>query len=92
MACPEISLTRVTKRGTGVSTQAYWRPDGLWQNSSKRPSPSQTRPATGDEPGRSSGGYWHERRPRKPNPLIDDDAFIARFWEESERLVARAGV
>ncbi|MCB2075693.1 MAG: SDR family NAD(P)-dependent oxidoreductase [Novosphingobium sp.] len=48
--------------------------------------------ATGDEPGRSSGGYWHERRPRKPNPLIDDDAFIARFWEESERLVARAGV
>lgn len=48
--------------------------------------------ATAEEPGKSSGGYWHERKPRTPNPLIDDDAFIARFWEESEKLVARAGV
>jgi len=44
--------------------------------------------ATAEEPGRSSGGYWYLRQPRTPNPLIDDDAYIARMWEESEKLVA----
>jgi NAD(P)-dependent dehydrogenase (short-subunit alcohol dehydrogenase family) len=48
--------------------------------------------ATAEEPGMTSGGYWFERKPRTPNPLIDDDAFIARFWEASERLVARANL
>lgn len=43
--------------------------------------------ATAEEPGQSSGGYFYQRAPRTPNPLIDDDAFIARFWEESEKLV-----
>lgn len=45
--------------------------------------------ATAEEVARSSGDYFHKRAPRKPNPLVDDDAFIDRFWEESEKLVAR---
>jgi len=43
---------------------------------------------TAEEPGQSSGGYFYHRAPRKPNPLIDDDTFIDRFWKESEKLVA----
>lgn len=45
--------------------------------------------ATAPEPGRSSGGYWYRRAPRVANPVVDDAAFVARFWAESERLVAR---
>lgn len=48
--------------------------------------------ATAQEPGQSSGGYFHQRKPRAPNPVVDDDAYVDRFWEESEALVARAGV
>jgi NAD(P)-dependent dehydrogenase (short-subunit alcohol dehydrogenase family) len=48
--------------------------------------------ATGEEPGRSSGGYFHQRRPHAPNPLVEDDATVDRLWAESEKLVAQAGV
>lgn len=48
--------------------------------------------ATAEEPGRSSGGYWEKRQPRKPNPLVDDPAVVERFWHESEKLVASTGV
>ena len=48
--------------------------------------------ATAEEPGRSSGGYYHLRKPRTPNPLIDDQATIDRLWEESEKLVAQAAI
>lgn len=44
--------------------------------------------ATAEEPGRSSGGYWEKRQPRKPNPLADDPAVVERFWQESEKLIA----
>ena len=47
--------------------------------------------ATAEEPGRSSGGYWEKRQPRKPNPLAEDAAVVERFWHESEKLVASAG-
>jgi NAD(P)-dependent dehydrogenase (short-subunit alcohol dehydrogenase family) len=47
--------------------------------------------ATAEEPGKSSGGYFCKRQPRTPNPLIDDDAAVDRLWQESEKLVARAG-
>jgi len=47
--------------------------------------------ATGEEGGAGSGGYWYQRKPRAPNPLADDDALVDRFWEESEKLVSRAG-
>ena len=48
--------------------------------------------ATAAEPGRSSGGYWYQRAPREPHALWHDAAFIERFWAESEKLVAKAGV
>jgi NAD(P)-dependent dehydrogenase (short-subunit alcohol dehydrogenase family) len=43
--------------------------------------------ATAAEPGASTGGYWEDRKPRKPNPLVEDAAVVDRFWQESERLV-----
>src|SRR5690606_3944251 len=48
--------------------------------------------ATAEEPGKSSGGYFHERKPRTPNPLVNDEACVERLWQESEKLVAKAGV
>jgi NAD(P)-dependent dehydrogenase (short-subunit alcohol dehydrogenase family) len=45
--------------------------------------------ATAEEPGQSSGGYFYLRKPRPPNPMIDDDAAVERLWAESEKLVAR---
>lgn len=48
--------------------------------------------ATAEEPGRSSGGYWFERAPRKPNPLVEDQAFVEAFWQAAEALAGRAGV
>lgn len=45
--------------------------------------------ATSEEGGRSSG-YWHRRRHRAPHPVVEDDDVVARFWEESERLIALA--
>jgi NAD(P)-dependent dehydrogenase (short-subunit alcohol dehydrogenase family) len=48
--------------------------------------------ATAEDPGASSGGYFHQRKPRTPNPVVDDDAYVDRFWAETEKLVARAGV
>jgi NAD(P)-dependent dehydrogenase (short-subunit alcohol dehydrogenase family) len=47
--------------------------------------------ASADEPGRSSGGYWFERKPRKPNPLVDDSAFVDAFWTAAEKLAGRPG-
>ncbi len=46
--------------------------------------------ATSAEGGQSSGGYWHKRAPRKPNPVAEDPDVIERCWVESEKLVARA--
>ncbi len=43
--------------------------------------------ALAEEPGESSGGYWFERGPRVANAVVDDSAFIERFWGESEKLV-----
>jgi NAD(P)-dependent dehydrogenase (short-subunit alcohol dehydrogenase family) len=48
--------------------------------------------ATAAEPGASSGGYFCQRAPRIANPLVDDEAYIDRFWAVSEALVAKAGV
>ena len=48
--------------------------------------------ATADEPGESSGGYFYKRKPRVPNPLVEDDDAVERLWEESEKLVSRSGV
>jgi NAD(P)-dependent dehydrogenase (short-subunit alcohol dehydrogenase family) len=48
--------------------------------------------ATAAEPGQSSGGYFYQRKPRIANPVADDEAYVDRLWQESERLVAKAGV
>ena len=48
--------------------------------------------ATADEPGRSTGGYFHNRKPRAPNPVVEDAAYVDRLWRESEALIAKAGV
>lgn len=48
--------------------------------------------ASAEEPGRSNGGYWYERAPRKANPLVDDPAFVEAFWEAAEKLAGRPGV
>ncbi len=43
------------------------------------------------EPGRSSGGFWHDRR-RRPTNLLpwtrDTEAMRLRLWDECERLCA----
>ena len=44
--------------------------------------------ATSAEGGQSSGGYWHQRAPRQPNPVVEDQTVLDRFWAESEKLVA----
>ncbi|GAB3104148.1 SDR family NAD(P)-dependent oxidoreductase [Aestuariicella hydrocarbonica] len=46
--------------------------------------------ATDEEPGNSNGGYFYERKPRTPNPLVDDAALVERLWEVSEQLIAKA--
>jgi NAD(P)-dependent dehydrogenase (short-subunit alcohol dehydrogenase family) len=48
--------------------------------------------STDNEPGKSSGGYFYQRKPRVPNPVVDDDACVDRLWDESEKLIAKAGV
>ena len=47
--------------------------------------------ATSVEGGQSSGGYFHQRKPRPPNPFAEDDAAVERLWRESEELLATAG-
>jgi NAD(P)-dependent dehydrogenase (short-subunit alcohol dehydrogenase family) len=48
--------------------------------------------ATAPEAGRVTGGYFHERAQISAAPAARDDKAAARLWEESEALVARAGV
>lgn len=48
--------------------------------------------ATSAEGGQSSGGYWFERKERAANPVVEDEAFVDRFWEAAEKLAGRAGV
>jgi len=48
--------------------------------------------ATADEPGRTSGFYWHQRALREPNPVVEDATFVEVFWQAAEALAGRAGV
>ncbi|GGC01014.1 retinol dehydrogenase [Novosphingobium endophyticum] len=48
--------------------------------------------ATAEEPGRSTGGYWQNRAPRKPHSQADDPDAVARFWSESRKLIITTGV
>ena len=44
------------------------------------------------DPPQPSGGYYYQRAPRTPNPLLDDDEAVERLWRESEKLIARAAM
>lgn len=46
--------------------------------------------ATGEEPGQTTGGYYHQHKPMPANPFADDETNNDRLWAESERLVATA--
>lgn len=46
--------------------------------------------AIDEEPGKSSGDYFFERKPREPNPLINDDEIIEKLWQVSESLTEEA--
>jgi NAD(P)-dependent dehydrogenase (short-subunit alcohol dehydrogenase family) len=48
--------------------------------------------ATAPEAGGVTGGYFHKREALTPSPASLDDKAAARLWQESEALVARAGV
>jgi NAD(P)-dependent dehydrogenase (short-subunit alcohol dehydrogenase family) len=39
---------------------------------------------------RTNGGYWFRRGLWTPNPVVNNQAVVDRFWIESERLVATA--
>lgn len=47
--------------------------------------------ATSEEAGKSSGGYFYQRKPRAAGPFADDEAQAERLWQESEKLVAAIG-
>jgi NAD(P)-dependent dehydrogenase (short-subunit alcohol dehydrogenase family) len=47
--------------------------------------------ATAEEPGKSNGGYFYLRKPRKQSAFADDDANVDRLWSESEKLLATVG-
>jgi NAD(P)-dependent dehydrogenase (short-subunit alcohol dehydrogenase family) len=70
------------------STQAYIR-------TLKMMSPAQGAEAlvwlaTADEPGETTGGYFHQTKPMPANPFAMDEANVERLWRESEKLVAQA--
>lgn len=44
--------------------------------------------ASAEEPGRDNGGYYYQRQPRTPNPLVNDAAAVERLWRESEAIIA----
>jgi NAD(P)-dependent dehydrogenase (short-subunit alcohol dehydrogenase family) len=71
------------------STQAYIRT--LESMSPEQGAQALVWLATGDEPGRTTGGYYHQRKPMPPNPFAADDANVDRLWNESEKLAAFAG-
>lgn len=48
--------------------------------------------ASAPEAGRTSGDYFFQRQAIPTSAAAQDDAAAARLWEESEKLVARAGV
>jgi len=48
--------------------------------------------ATAAEPGRVTGGYYHQRAAVPASAAAQDDAAADRLWRESEAIVARIGI
>ena len=44
--------------------------------------------ATDEQPGRSTGLYWHDRQALPPSPAAQDDEAAKRLWELSEAAVS----
>ena len=44
--------------------------------------------ASNEEPGRTSGQYFHQREMLSPSPAALDDDAARRLWEVSEKMVA----
>lgn len=72
------------------STQAYMRT--LKMMSPQEGARALVWLATDDEPGQTTGGYYHQQKPMPANPFADDEANNDRLWDESEKLVAFAGL
>jgi NAD(P)-dependent dehydrogenase (short-subunit alcohol dehydrogenase family) len=70
-----------------ATTQAHIR--SLESMSPEQGADALTWLAIGDEPGESSGGYYHQRKRMPPNPVALDDASVDRLWTESEKLIAK---
>lgn len=47
--------------------------------------------ASAPEPGKSTGLYYHDRQALEPSAVALDAELAARLWQESEKLIARAG-
>ena len=48
--------------------------------------------ATAEEPGQTSGGYFHQRAAIPTSAAAQDDVAAERLWAESENLIRRVGV
>lgn len=48
--------------------------------------------ATAAEPGRTTGGYYHQRAAVPASAAAQDDVAADRLWRESEAIVARIGI
>jgi NAD(P)-dependent dehydrogenase (short-subunit alcohol dehydrogenase family) len=72
------------------STQAYIR--GLKALTPAQGADTLIWLATAEEPGKSTGGYFYERKSRPPNPVVDDKAYVDRLWAVSEKLIAKAAL
>ena len=46
--------------------------------------------ATAAEPGESTGGYFHQRKPIAASAAATDASAASKLWQESEKLVAKA--
>ena len=72
---------------TDESTQAYI--NSLESISSEQGADTLIWLATAKEAAESNGGYFYLRKPRVPNPLVDDDEAVERLWLESEKIIAK---
>jgi NAD(P)-dependent dehydrogenase (short-subunit alcohol dehydrogenase family) len=48
--------------------------------------------ATAEEPGATTGGYYYQRALRPPHASVNDNASLDRLWEETEKIIAGAGL
>lgn len=67
--------------------QAYMKAQSSRANTPEQAADTLVWLATADEPGDSSGRYWHQRKEQEPAGQACDDAAAQRLWRLSEQLV-----